>query len=44
MATADKFAIGTLSKESGVNVETIRYYEKIGIMPSPTRTARGYRT
>lgn len=35
--------IGALSKHSGVNVETIRYYERIGIMPAPTRSASGYR-
>jgi MerR family mercuric resistance operon transcriptional regulator len=26
-----------------VNIETIRYYEKIGVMPSPARSAGGYR-
>lgn len=36
-------SIGTLSKRSGVNIETIRYYEKIGIMPTPNRTTGGYR-
>lgn len=35
--------IGKLSKQSGVNLETIRYYEKIGVMPAPARTAAGYR-
>lgn len=37
------FTIGTLSKYSGVNIETIRYYEKIKIMPSPPRSEGGYR-
>jgi hypothetical protein len=36
-------SIGTLSKQSGVNIETIRYYEKIGIMPKPARTGGGFR-
>lgn len=36
-------AIGTLSRETGVNIETIRYYEKIGLMPKPGRTAGGNR-
>ena len=36
-------SIGTLSKQSGVNIETIRYYEKIGVMPAPPRSAGGYR-
>lgn len=31
--------IGRLSQATGVKVETIRYYEKIGIMPEPPRTA-----
>ena len=36
-------SIGALSKQSGVNIETVRYYEKIGIMPAPARSAGGYR-
>lgn len=35
---ARHFAIGALSAQSGVNIETIRYYERIGIMPAPPRT------
>lgn len=35
--------IGVLAKQCGVNIETIRYYEKIGVMPSPPRSAGGYR-
>ena len=35
---ADQFPIGTLSAATGVNIETIRYYEKIGLMPPPPRT------
>ena len=38
-----EFTIGELSKRTGVNIETIRYYEKIGAMPNPPRTAAGYR-
>ncbi len=34
---------GALAKEAGVNVETIRYYENIELMPEPSRTANGYR-
>lgn len=37
------FTIGVLSKKTGVNIETIRYYEKIGIMPRPQRTQGGNR-
>lgn len=36
-------AIGTLSKDTGTNVETIRYYERIGLLPRPARSASGYR-
>lgn len=32
-----------LARRTGCNLETIRYYEKIGMMPDPPRTAAGYR-
>ena len=32
-----------LARATGCNLETIRYYEKIGMMPDPPRTAAGYR-
>jgi MerR family transcriptional regulator, mercuric resistance operon regulatory protein len=35
--------IGMLSKRTGVNVETIRYYERIGILPKPARSEGGHR-
>lgn len=38
-----EIGIGDLSAESGVNIETIRYYERIGLVPRPRRTASGYR-
>lgn len=34
---------GGLARRTGCNLETIRYYEKIGMMPEPPRTAAGYR-
>ena len=34
---------GKLAQRSGVNAETIRYYEKIDLMPEPQRSAAGYR-
>ncbi|MCB1747185.1 MAG: helix-turn-helix domain-containing protein [Gammaproteobacteria bacterium] len=34
---------GDLAKRTGCNAETIRYYEKIGVMPEPLRSAGGYR-
>ena len=43
MKAMDALSIGKLSKQSGVNIETIRYYEKIGVMPAPGRSANGYR-
>lgn len=36
-------SIGRLGAETGVNIETIRYYERIGLLPEPARTAAGYR-
>jgi MerR family transcriptional regulator, mercuric resistance operon regulatory protein len=43
MKQAKEVSIGKLSQQSGVNVETIRYYEKIGVMPATVRSAGGYR-
>ncbi len=34
---AEHLPIGALSSATGVNIETIRYYEKIGLMPAPPR-------
>ncbi|HZQ00329.1 MAG TPA: helix-turn-helix domain-containing protein [Reyranella sp.] len=39
----DAFSIGPLAERSGVNIETIRYYERIGLMPRPPRSQGGYR-
>lgn len=36
-------SIGELSRQSGVHIETIRYYEKIGLFPCPSRTAGRHR-
>jgi MerR family copper efflux transcriptional regulator len=35
--------IGELAERSGLESTTIRYYERIGLMPAPTRTQSGYR-
>ncbi|WP_454062463.1 MerR family transcriptional regulator [Candidatus Nitrospira salsa] len=35
--------IGTLSKQTGCNIETIRYYERIGLLPKPRRTEGRHR-
>lgn len=34
---------GTLAQRSGVNLETIRYYEKISLLPQPNRSEGGHR-
>ena len=36
-------SIGDLAKATGTKVETIRWYEKVGILPAPARTAGNYR-
>jgi DNA-binding transcriptional MerR regulator len=38
-----KIFIGVLSKETGIPVKTIRYYEEFGILAKPKRTASEYR-
>jgi DNA-binding transcriptional MerR regulator len=35
--------IGVLAKATGTNIETIRYYERVGLLPAPGRTAGNYR-
>jgi MerR family mercuric resistance operon transcriptional regulator len=40
---AKNLPIGELSRLSGVNIETIRYYERIKMLPAPPRTASGRR-
>lgn len=36
--------IGQLAKQAGVSTKTIRYYESVGLLPEPARTASGYRS
>ncbi|MCZ4262990.1 MerR family DNA-binding transcriptional regulator, partial [Limimaricola sp. G21655-S1] len=33
--------IGYLAKKTGTKVQTIRYYEQVGLMPEPGRTDGG---
>lgn len=40
---ADEMTIGKLSQLTGVNIETIRYYEKIRVLPTPWRSENGRR-
>lgn len=39
----DTMPIGELSRRAGVNIETIRYYERTGVLPPPPRTEGGRR-
>ena len=38
------FSIGELSLHTGVSTQTIRYYERIALLPKPRRAKNGYRT
>lgn len=38
-----RYAIGALARQTNTQVQTIRYYEQIGVMPEPVRTAGGQR-
>ena len=40
---AKPLLIGRLAKFSGVRPDTIRFYERSGLLPKPSRTASGYR-
>ena len=37
----ERLSIGDLARETGVKVVTIRYYERIGLLPIPVRTGSG---
>jgi len=37
------YSIGQLAKAADTGIETIRYYERRGLMPEPPRAASGYR-
>ncbi len=39
-----QFSIGELAKTTDTKVETIRYYERIGLLPEPGRTSGNYRS
>lgn len=40
---SDGYSIGDLARASGCKAETIRYYERIGLLPPAARRASGYR-
>jgi DNA-binding transcriptional MerR regulator len=35
--------IGQIADQAGVSVDTLRFYERRGVLPAPERTASGYR-
>lgn len=43
MSNVSRLTRGAVSKLTGCNLETIRYYEQIGLMPPPPRSAGGHR-
>jgi MerR family mercuric resistance operon transcriptional regulator len=42
-AAPERLTIGGLSTRAEINIETIRYYERVGLLPAPRRTAGGHR-
>ena len=42
--TTPALTIGTVAKRAGVPIDTIRYYEREGLLPEPLRRASGYRS
>ena len=42
-AAAPRLTIGRLSEKTGCHLETIRYYERIGLMPATRRSEGGHR-
>ena len=43
-ARSGALTIGRLSLRTGVNIENIRYFEKVGLLPPPPRTEGGHRS
>lgn len=43
MKTDEKLTIGVLAKETGVGVETVRFYERKGLIRQPNKRGGGYR-
>lgn len=39
----ESLTIVKLAREAGINLETVRYYDRRGLLPKPPRTASGYR-
>lgn len=43
MDEATKLRIGEVAARSGMSIDTLRYYERLGLVPKPARTGSGYR-
>jgi len=41
--TAPPLTIGRLAKAAGVNIETIRHYQRLGLIQEPTKPEQGFR-
>jgi len=41
--TMSTMTVGKLAKTTGINIETVRFYEREGLMPKPERTSGGHR-
>jgi MerR family copper efflux transcriptional regulator len=42
--TRTALSIGPLARSAGVGIDTVRYYEREGLLPPPRRTPSGYRS
>ena len=42
-ANSNSFTIGRLAKQAEVGIDTVRFYERRGLLPEPSRSASGYR-
>ena len=42
-SAAHTLGIGKVADAAGVNVQTLRYYERVGLLPAPRRSRSGYR-
>jgi Hg(II)-responsive transcriptional regulator len=43
ITTEKQFTIGRLAKQADVGIDTVRFYERRGLLPQPQRTQSGYR-
>jgi DNA-binding transcriptional MerR regulator len=43
MVQSQELKIGTVARASGVSVDTVRFYERVGVLAAPQRTESGYR-